>query len=137
MYYTVMVETTIVKHLGEKIMSNLANAIGSTDIALIKEVCASTDKSVADLLPPDFVCRAILADVDSDDTSEWYNAQRDLQRRAHALILALEPPTREDALADNFPVWVTKWWAPILMMPWSSSLGTAVTEAEQWLTASG
>ena len=137
MYYTVMVQTTIVKHLGEEIMSNLSEAIGSTDINLIKEVFVSNDTSVKDILPPDFVCKAILADVDSDDASEWYNAQRDLQRRAQVVSQSLEPITREDALADNFPVWITKWWAPILMMPWSSSLGTAVTEAEQWLTTSG
>lgn len=115
-------------------MSNLRGAIGDTDINLIKEVYASKDTSIRDILPPDFVCKAILADVDNEDVSEWYNTQRDLQRRAHTLMLALEPPTREDALVDNFPVWINKWWAPVLLMPWSSSLGTAVTEAEQWLT---
>lgn len=117
-------------------MSNLSSAIGDTDIDLIKEVYSSSDSSVKDVLPPDFVCKAILADVDNDDVSEWYNAQRDLQRRAHTLMRSLEPPTREDALVDKFPEWINKWWAPVLMMPWSSSLGTAVAEAEQWLTTS-
>lgn len=115
-------------------MSNLCDAIGDMDINLIKEVYSTNDTSVKDILPPDFVCKAILANVDNDDTSEWYTTQRDLQRRAHTLMRALEPPTREDALVDNFPEWMNKWWAPILLMPWSSSLGTAVTEAEQWLT---
>lgn len=116
-------------------MSNLREAIGEPAVTQIIEAGsrAYADPEVQASLPPLSIRRAIIDDIDTDETVEWYNAQRGLQVRAEEVKKMLEPATRTMALAGEIPSWMTQKWAQNIFFDWGVGLERAVEEAEEWL----
>jgi hypothetical protein len=116
-------------------MSNLREAMGEEAVTQIIEAGsrAYDNPEIREFLPPLSIRRALVEDLDTDETVDWYNKQRGLQARAAAVKQHLEQPTRTMALAGELPDWMGKRWAEILFSDWGIGLERAVEEAEEWL----
>jgi hypothetical protein len=117
-------------------MANIRDAVDEqlvTMIVMSQQLSGRELAEAEDALPPKHVRNAILTDTDTDDAGFWYNEQRDWQRRQRRVLEALEPPTREMALAGELPIWMAEEWAKFITFEWSHRLGWAVERAEEWL----